>query len=229
MHKDLFTVDAFTEVPFKGNPAAVVLLDAGDELTDTNLQAIAEELNLSETAFVRAAAGGDASGEYGLRWFTPTNEVPLCGHATLASAHALFSHASRGALLPRLLRFNTLSGQLTVERLPDGDLCMVLPLNAPATCSENACAVASLRALFFTQPPSQRTLATPRFPLNLAPDSRRRFRSHAAAILSSQSLFHSAPKSSLSTLTRAWNSSAACRSTSPRFTRRTTAHSSRAS
>ncbi len=153
MRKDLFTVDAFTEVPFKGNPAAVVLLDADDELTDANLQAIAEELNLSETAFVRATAGGEASGEYSLRWFTPTNEVPLCGHATLASAHALFSHASRGALLPRLLRFHTLSGQLTVERLPDGDLCMVLPLNAPAPCSETACAVASLRALFYTAPP----------------------------------------------------------------------------
>ena len=139
MSKDLFTIDAFSEVPFRGNPAAVVLLHADDEISDSVLQAIAEEVNLSETAFVRPIGGGDASGEYSLRWFTPTNEVPLCGHATLASAHALFSHPSRSASLPRVLRFNTLSGQLTVERLPDGDLCMVLPLNTPVTCSETAC------------------------------------------------------------------------------------------
>jgi len=140
MSKDLFTVDAFSDVPFKGNPAAVVLLHADDEISDTVLQAIAAELNLSESAFVRPLAGGDAAGEYSLRWFTPTNEVPLCGHATLASAHALFSHPVRGALLPRMLRFNTLSGQLTVERLTDGDLCMVLPLNAPTACSQSVCA-----------------------------------------------------------------------------------------
>jgi predicted PhzF superfamily epimerase YddE/YHI9 len=136
--RDLLTVDAFSEVPFKGNPAAVVLLHAHDEISDAVLQAIAEELNLSETAFVRPIAGGDTSGEYSLRWFTPTNEVPLCGHATLASAHSLFSHPSRGASLPRILRFSTLSGQLTVERLSDGDLCMVLPLNTPAVCSQVA-------------------------------------------------------------------------------------------
>lgn len=139
MSKDIFTVDAFSEVAFKGNPAAVVLLHADDELSDTVLQAIAEELNLSETAFVRPIAGGDATGEYSLRWFTPTNEVPLCGHATLASAHALFSHPSRGLSLPRILRFDTHSGQLTVERLLDGDLCMVLPLNAPTACSHSTC------------------------------------------------------------------------------------------
>jgi hypothetical protein len=139
MSKDIFTVDAFSEVAFKGNPAAVVLLNADDEISDRVLQAIAEELNLSETAFVRPIAGGDATGEYSLRWFTPTNEVPLCGHATLASAHALFSHPSRGVSLPRILRFDTHSGQLTVERLLDGDLCMVLPLNAPTACSHSTC------------------------------------------------------------------------------------------
>ena len=151
MNNDLFTVDAFTDVPFKGNPAAVVLLHADDDTNDSVLQAIAAELNLSETAFVRPLAGGDAAGEYSLRWFTPTNEVPLCGHATLASAHALFNHASRGALLPRMLRFSTLSGCLTVERLADGDLCMVLPLNAPTACSTSACAPPLLRALLQLQ------------------------------------------------------------------------------
>jgi predicted PhzF superfamily epimerase YddE/YHI9 len=138
MNNDLFTVDAFSEVPFKGNPAAVVLLHAHEEISDAVLQAIAGELNLSETAFVRPIAGGDTSGEYSLRWFTPTNEVPLCGHATLACAHALFNHPLRGALLPRMLRFSTLSGELTVECLSDGDLCMVLPLNTPAVCRQLA-------------------------------------------------------------------------------------------
>ena len=137
MSRDLFIVDAFSEVPFKGNPAAVVLLRSDDEISDIVLQAIAAELNLSETAFVRPISGGAASGDYGLRWFTPTNEVPLCGHATMASAHALFSHPVLGTSLPRMLRFSTLSGQLTVERLLDGDLCMVLPLHIPVACGQS--------------------------------------------------------------------------------------------
>ncbi|HEX5096638.1 MAG TPA: PhzF family phenazine biosynthesis isomerase, partial [Acidimicrobiia bacterium] len=79
----LLCIDAFTSEPFRGNPAAVCLLD--EPLDDARMQAIAAELNLSETAFV--TPGDD---EYGLRWFTPTVEVVLCGHATLASAHALY-------------------------------------------------------------------------------------------------------------------------------------------
>jgi PhzF family phenazine biosynthesis protein len=158
MSKNLFTIDAFSEVPFKGNPAAVILMDADDDISDSILQSIAEEVNLSETAFVRPVAGGDASGEYNLRWFTPTNEVPLCGHATLASAHALFSHPSRAASLPRILRFNTLSGELTVERLPDGDLCMVLPLNAPAACSNNSCEIPA-NCIFYTNFPAIATIS----------------------------------------------------------------------
>jgi PhzF family phenazine biosynthesis protein len=79
----IFTVDAFTDKMFSGNPAAVCLLEK--DLDDTLLQNIAAEMNLSETAFVRKLDDG-----FSLRWFTPTTEVELCGHATLASAHILW-------------------------------------------------------------------------------------------------------------------------------------------
>jgi len=79
----IFCVDAFTDQPFHGNPAAVCLLDAAFD--EQRMLAIAAELNLSETAFVVPQRDG-----FGLRWFTPTVEVELCGHATLASAHVLF-------------------------------------------------------------------------------------------------------------------------------------------
>lgn len=80
-------VDAFSDAPFTGNPAAVMPLDTW--LDDATLQAIAAENNLSETAFLVVDATGAAN--YELRWFTPTNEVVMCGHATLASGHALLS------------------------------------------------------------------------------------------------------------------------------------------
>jgi PhzF family phenazine biosynthesis protein len=80
-------VDAFADTPFTGNPAAVMPLDAW--LDDATLQAIAAENNLAETAFLIADATGAAN--YELRWFTPTTEVVMCGHATLASGHALLS------------------------------------------------------------------------------------------------------------------------------------------
>jgi len=97
-------VDAFTNRPFAGNPAAVCWLEA--EADPQWMQAVAAEMNLSETAFVRRLCE-----DYELRWFTPTVEVDLCGHATLATAHALFSAglADRG----RPIRFHTRSGVLT--------------------------------------------------------------------------------------------------------------------
>jgi PhzF family phenazine biosynthesis protein len=102
-------VDAFADHPFTGNPAAVMPLEAW--LPDATLQAIAEENNLSETAFTVPASDGEA--EYELRWFTPTVEVALCGHATLASGHVLLGDRER-------LRFRTRKpGILVVER--DGD------------------------------------------------------------------------------------------------------------
>ena len=84
MKLPFFQVDAFADRPFAGNPAAVIPLEAW--LDDDVMQAIAEENNLSETAFTVPAAG-DA--DYELRWFTPTTEVALCGHATMAIGHVL--------------------------------------------------------------------------------------------------------------------------------------------
>lgn len=104
-------VDAFTATPFAGNPAAVVRLAAKRD--DAWLASVAREMNLSETAFVVPRGAG----EYDLRWFTPSVEVPLCGHATLATAHVLWSE---GGLAPGLaLRFHTLSGALSA-RFTDG-------------------------------------------------------------------------------------------------------------
>jgi PhzF family phenazine biosynthesis protein len=114
-----FQVDAFAEGPFTGNPAAVMPLDHW--LSDETMQAIAAENNLAETAFAVPSEREDA--DYELRWFTPTVEVNLCGHATLASAHILL-HGPQ-------IRFSTKSGILTVAR--DQDL---LRLDMPAAVVE---------------------------------------------------------------------------------------------
>lgn len=100
----LYQVDAFTNVPFKGNPAAVCLLEA--PRPDAWMQAVAQEMNLSETAFLLPE--GES---YRLRWFTPLTEVSLCGHATLASAHVLFE--SRRLRTGATARFLTQSGPLS--------------------------------------------------------------------------------------------------------------------
>ena len=100
-------VDAFTDTPFEGNPAAVCLLPSARD--DGWMQSVAREMNLSETAFLVHQADG-----FGLRWFTPAVEVALCGHATLASAHLLWEE---GHLPPaRQARFHTKSGLLTGDR-----------------------------------------------------------------------------------------------------------------
>ncbi|HVF36890.1 MAG TPA: PhzF family phenazine biosynthesis protein [Sphingomicrobium sp.] len=109
-----FQVDAFADKPFTGNPAAVMPLDHW--LDDAMMQAIAAENNLAETAFTVPSQRDDA--DYDLRWFTPTVEVDLCGHATLAGAHILI-HGDR-------IRFATKSGVLTVTR-GDGQLRLDMP------------------------------------------------------------------------------------------------------
>ena len=116
MRIPIFQVDAFTETLFGGNPAAVCPLDAW--LPDATLQAIAAENNLAETAFFVRDGGN-----YRLRWFTPATEVPLCGHATLASAFTILTllEAGRGEVT-----FHTLSGPLLVARDGDG-FAMTLP------------------------------------------------------------------------------------------------------
>lgn len=121
MQLEIFQVDAFSTEPFGGNPAAVIPLDSW--LPDDVLQRIAEENNLSETAyFVRKGETID------LRWFTPTVEVDLCGHATLASAYVLFEQLGEQA---QVLRFNTRSGELRVSRGADGLLAMDFPAKQP--------------------------------------------------------------------------------------------------
>lgn len=104
-----YTVDAFTSEPFSGNPAAVCVMDAWPD--EALMKRIAAENNLSETAFIVPEGDG-----WRLRWFTPTVEVELCGHATLASAYVVLNHVAPGS---DAVRFETVSGPLTVTR--EGD------------------------------------------------------------------------------------------------------------
>ncbi len=123
MKRPIFTVDSFTDSPFSGNPAAVCILE--EEASEPWMRSVAAEMNLSETAFVQRT--GDA---WSLRWFTPTHEVDLCGHATLATAHVLWSE---GYLQPdEAARFDTRSGRLTCTRDADGRIAMNFPCIPPA-------------------------------------------------------------------------------------------------
>ncbi|XZE51636.1 PhzF family phenazine biosynthesis protein [Planctomycetaceae bacterium SH139] len=116
----LWQVDAFADAPFSGNPAAVCLLDGYP--SDGWLQSVAAEMNLSETAFV---VPQEPAGNFQLRWFTPAEEVDLCGHATLATAHALLEN--KLTLPDQPIYFHTRSGELVCERY-DG----MITLNFPA-------------------------------------------------------------------------------------------------
>jgi PhzF family phenazine biosynthesis protein len=107
MGQSIVQVDAFTKNLFAGNPAAVCVLDRHRE--DSWMQKLAQEMNLSETAFVQQQEDG-----YNLRWFTPTTEVPLCGHATLASAHVLWSEGYLAE--DKIARFHTQSGVLVAKK-----------------------------------------------------------------------------------------------------------------
>ncbi len=123
MQHILYQVDAFTDVPFKGNPAAVCLL--ADKVPPVWMQALAAEMNLSETAFLLSE--GDA---WRLRWFTPKKEVDLCGHATLASAKILFDSQKNSREKP--IKFLTQSGELLARWVDDA-----IELNFPAMVSKN--------------------------------------------------------------------------------------------
>jgi PhzF family phenazine biosynthesis protein len=120
-------VDAFTAVPFGGNPAAICVTDA--PLEDSWMKSVAMEMNLSETAFLHPQDDG-----FALRWFTPAIEVALCGHATLASAHVLWQdgHLPVG----KQARFYTKSGLLTADLVADSDGW--IELDFPAKKSEPA-------------------------------------------------------------------------------------------
>lgn len=131
MSLPLYIVDAFANGPFTGNPAAVVLIEEGvPEPDEPRMQAIASEMNLSETAFVRF---DETTGEnrFHLRWFTPRAEVELCGHATLASAHVLYDAAKVNLHTPIL--FDTKGGLLRAAPQPDNN---AFTLDFPTTPPE---------------------------------------------------------------------------------------------
>ena len=133
MKLPLYQVDAFTDTLFAGNPAAVCPLDTW--LPDTTLQAIAGENNLSETAFYVSTGR-----EFPIRWFTPTAEVDLCGHATLAAAHVILNHSGHPS---KTVLFTSKSGPLSV--VGDNDyLVMDFPAQRPEECTIPAELVAAL-------------------------------------------------------------------------------------
>jgi PhzF family phenazine biosynthesis protein len=116
-------IDAFTDRPFAGNPAAVCLLDEADTWPDeTWMQQVAAEMHLSETAFAHPLTESDDA-DWALRWFTPEVETDLCGHATLATAHAM--HGDRGT--PGTVRFMTRSGVLVAHTAEDGTITLDFP------------------------------------------------------------------------------------------------------
>ncbi|CAL9581577.1 hypothetical protein SUDANB6_05075 [Streptomyces sp. enrichment culture] len=142
-------VDAFTDRPFAGNPAGVLLLDAFPD--DDRLQKVALEVNHAETAFAhRLPEGGEA--DWALRWFTPATEVAMCGHATLATAHVLHSTGAHDGPV----RFATRSGVLAATPHEDGSITLDFP-TAPLTPVEVPAGVAEAlgtepRAAFDTGP-----------------------------------------------------------------------------
>uniref|UniRef100_UPI00358F9A45 phenazine biosynthesis-like domain-containing protein isoform X2 n=1 Tax=Myxine glutinosa TaxID=7769 RepID=UPI00358F9A45 len=128
MRIPLFVVDAFSRRPFCGNPAAVCLLNTA--MAEETYQSVAAEMNLSETAFVQTLSERDTlstASRFSLRWFTPTQEVPLCGHATLATAAVLYSETAN----PNVhLTFETLSGELYARKKGE-NIVLDFPLNPP--------------------------------------------------------------------------------------------------
>lgn len=129
----LYQVDAFTSVPFRGNPAAVCLSE--EPLPETTMKAIASEMNLSETAFVSPARSAASPGEdFLLRWFTPLVEVPLCGHATLAAAKVLFE---KNLASGEIIRFATKSGILSARR-EGAQILLDFPQDPPVSADVSA-------------------------------------------------------------------------------------------
>ena len=139
MKYTIYQIDAFAEQPFEGNPAAVVPLD--EWLPDATMQAVAEENNLSETAFFVPA-----NDSFHIRWFTPNKEVKLCGHATLAAAYVLFNILG---YKQGVLSFDSLSGPLSVSKNDD-----ILTLNFPAQPPEG-CDIPPLLSKGLGHPPKE--------------------------------------------------------------------------
>ena len=160
----LFQVDAFTGTQFKGNPAGVCLLD--EELPEDIMQAISAENNLSETAFVWKADDG-----FKLRWFTPTVEVQLCGHGTLATAHILWQEGVLRA--GEIAKFHTLSGELTALQKDDWiELDFPASFESDRTLSQEAIAALNVSPVnsVFSQTRFIVELASPEEVLACSPD-----------------------------------------------------------
>ncbi|KAJ2850131.1 hypothetical protein IWW36_002131 [Coemansia brasiliensis] len=135
----IYTVDAFASQPFTGNQAGIVTMPSWQPIAEETMQKLAAEMNISETAYLTPV---DHLGEqefqqasrFSLRWFTPTVEVRLCGHATLAAAHVLVHELGNHN---EELRFDTLGGVLVVRKSPHGHLDMTFPLDIPEPVSIN--------------------------------------------------------------------------------------------
>jgi PhzF family phenazine biosynthesis protein len=128
MKTTIYQIDAFTDKLFSGNPAAVCILN--EWIDEALMQKIAEENNLSETAFV--VKNNDT---YEIRWFTPTVEIDLCGHATLATAHVLFEYCN---FSETTISFHShRSGELSVAKESNGNLTLDFPVNLPIETDEN--------------------------------------------------------------------------------------------
>ncbi|MDX6153890.1 PhzF family phenazine biosynthesis protein [Marinococcus sp. PL1-022] len=120
----IYTVDAFTNEAFYGNPAGVCLLEGTEQKSEAWMQQTAAEMNLSETAFLFKKE----EGEYGIRWFTPSAEVDLCGHATLASAHVLWEE--KEVAKTQTITFQSASGPLAAF-LKEGSIWLDFPSEPP--------------------------------------------------------------------------------------------------
>ncbi|MBW8882500.1 MAG: PhzF family phenazine biosynthesis protein, partial [Asticcacaulis sp.] len=136
-----FLVDAFARGPFRGGPACVIAPAFSQWPDDAWMQGLAMENNQAETAFIRAT--GEV-GRYDLRWFSPTKEEPICGHATLATAHVLFAELGVAA---DALHFDTLSGELIVRRGENG-----LEMDFPALPPHEIAPMAELEAILGAKP-----------------------------------------------------------------------------
>ncbi|KAI6651646.1 Phenazine biosynthesis-like domain-containing protein 1 [Oopsacas minuta] len=124
----IYVVDSFSDNPYSGNPAAVCLVPFTCELTNEDKQKIASEMNHSETAFIQELNSEetfDKSSQFNLQWFTPTCEVSMCGHATLASAYVLFTESHN---CNKEIAFFAKCGLLTTQFTPEGAVSMDFPL-----------------------------------------------------------------------------------------------------
>ncbi|KAJ2330633.1 hypothetical protein GGI00_003615 [Coemansia sp. RSA 2681] len=159
----IFTVDAFTEVAFKGNQAAVVAVPSNSPMDERTMQAIAAEMNISETAFIMPLMnqGPDEfrnSRVFSLRWFTPTCEVKLCGHATLAAAHALKYELDNER---EKVMFETASGKLLVSSGLSNSYNMVFPIDPPAPMPVTDDVKAIVAGMFGEYKPSMQVEISP--------------------------------------------------------------------